>query len=574
MITLVLEAPLEEIARFLAGVFPFSGFGRDALVRAASRVSIEYYPAGSRVPVSVAEPDGEHRVVVRSGSVELRFPASAGGGLAGRAGEGDALPASLTFSRGRIVPDAVALEDTLVLLVPDDDGGAPVAPDDGLATPARTCGDLRGRPFVACAPDVPLIEAALRMRAVDAALLVVDAVPPALVTDRDLRNHVVASGLPATAPVSTIADATVPVVAATLPPAEALLLLLEAGAEQALVTRGGQVLSVLSQDDLAREWTPVPVCLPTTAEGIESGSVAWLVATGSPSSVGSFRAASLDAIVRASVRKALPAGGSLPGAFAWIALGPIARRDPASPLREHSILVSAGGGFRVLSALSTVASAVSEALTRAGCPACAMNTVASNPLWCRGVDTWRQYLDGWLVLRDPVSAERAAAFLDARAVAGDASLAEELRGMTRDAYRIDPSFRARLVDAVRALPPPLGFFRGAVLERDGGTFDRLDLDARLLEPIASCARIAALDTDAFVEDTTGRLRNSAARSLAGAGALEALSVVFEDVSALRLRAGPLPACASLAPADRRLLERAFHALDDGIAWLATTGEGA
>ncbi|MBM3299704.1 MAG: hypothetical protein FJY85_07100, partial [Deltaproteobacteria bacterium] len=82
--------------------------------------------------------------------------------------------------------------------------------------------------------------------------------------------------------------------------------------------------------------------------------------------------------------------------------------------------------------LSLATMAVSD-LERTGHPRCRNNFMASNPKWCKDLGSWKRQFEEWIATPMTPEIFLSTIFFDFRAVAGDSSIAEDLR--TRVASR-------------------------------------------------------------------------------------------------------------------------------------------
>jgi CBS domain-containing protein len=155
--------------------------------------------------------------------------------------------------------------------------------------------------------------------------------------------------------------------------------------------------------------------------------------------------------------------GPPPAPYAWVVLGSVAREEEALTAdQDHALVLSEpdhGDWF------ARLAHRVTEVLVECGWPRCPGDVMATNPRWCLTVAQWRQHFTAWSAEPNPDSVLHAAIFHDMRHLGGDPRLTEEVRRMAAS------STSSRLLGHLSAqalrVRPPLGFFRGFVLERDG-----------------------------------------------------------------------------------------------------------
>ncbi|WP_054285882.1 putative nucleotidyltransferase substrate binding domain-containing protein [Gulbenkiania mobilis] len=164
--------------------------------------------------------------------------------------------------------------------------------------------------------------------------------------------------------------------------------------------------------------------------------------------------------------------------------------------------------------LPGLAEAFSAALERFGYPPCAGGIMISRPAWRQTVADFSRTLQGWVDRPDGEALMNLAIFVDAEAVAGDASLLHACRSTLRAALVDDPSFYARFARAVEQFDTPLGLFAQLLTqEREGQAM--LDLKKGGIFPIVHGVRALALEKGLTENNTFDRLDK-----LATCGALE------------------------------------------------------
>ncbi len=136
---------------------------------------------------------------------------------------------------------------------------------------------------------------------------------------------------------------------------------------------------------------------------------------------------------------------------------------------------------------------VSAALAACGFVTTAKAIVAGHPSACRAIGEWEGAFGNWI--RDPIEScvYRATSFFDLYPVHGDCRLVERLQRHIHGEEDRSPGFVPMLVNDSMANLPPLTFFRGLVIDDDGGYTETLDLQRATLQPVVDIARALALD---------------------------------------------------------------------------------
>ena len=169
-------------------------------------------------------------------------------------------------------------------------------------------------------------------------------------------------------------------------------------------------------------------------------------------------------------------------------------------------------GFE-LDDLPGVAARFNAALADLGYPPCPGNVMLTNPVWRQPLTAFRETLTEWCYGGDPEGPMRLAMFLDAVAVAGDATLLEQARDHLDRALTDSEVFLARFASAVGQVGDADHWWSWLGQRRD----TLLDLKRLGIFPIVHGVRALALRHRLREVGTAGRLRALAAR-----GKLEAV----------------------------------------------------
>ena len=149
----------------------------------------------------------------------------------------------------------------------------------------------------------------------------------------------------------------------------------------------------------------------------------------------------------------------------------------------------------------------------------------------RTFSEWGDRLRRWL--KGPGEPPTGAAGLfEMVAVSGDAHALEELRAeLVREACE-EEALRARLAAESVASPPPLGFLGKLVVATSGEHRNKLDLYAGGIAPLADVVRVLALEKGILARSTLGRLREL--RSRHGYARADEIENALEFLHTLRI----------------------------------------
>lgn len=533
------QAPeLAEVAGFLRRHAPFDALEDAELDDAVRAIEIEYHRRGA-VLLAIGNRN-DALAVIRRGAVEVH---DAEGRLVARMAEGESygLPSLLT---GRAVRHRVtAIEDTLLYRLPaeafqhlrrtvpafdrhfmrslDERLQRAAAPSGNplLATPI---GQLATRAPIALPHDASIRDAARRMSdaGISSLLVTRDGALAGIVTDRDLRNRVLAEDRDPSSAVHTIMTADPATLDADRPVFDAVLTMVGRGIHHLPVTRGGEPVGMLTTRDLMRLHTRHPLYLVRQLQREEDvdglaracgelpGMFTALVDSGARAEdIARALSAFADAAARRLIEIVQKSLGPAPMRWTWLAFGSLARGETllGSDQDNGLLLEREPRDDDEAGYFTRFARATNDGLAACGYPLCKGDIMASNPSWRRGVDGWREHFSGWMRSPEPQALLNASIFFDQRRVAGDETL---LASLQRAIFAEAPErglFLATLARQVAAYNVPLGLFRRFVVEQHGEHRDTLDLKRAGVLPLNDLVRVRALAAGIAAPGTLARL---------------------------------------------------------------------
>lgn len=610
-----MDVELAEVRDFLAQHPPFDALPEEVLDRLPARCSLRYARRGS--VVLHAGGRGDRLWVVRSGAVDITDE----GRLVDRVGAGGCFGMSALVERGPIRYDATAREDSLFITLPQADFdeltranpevgvffaathhgrirtalGQLQQPRTGSAVFRTAVADLLRSAPVSTGPQVTIAEAARRMTeaGVSSILLMEEDRLVGILTDRDLRRRVVAAGTPTDRPVREVMTLD-PVTISSQ--ALALEVMLEMTGRNIhhlpVVDAEGQVVGLVTTTDLVRLERSNPVYLVTDlAKARDVDAVVGLAdripriveqlvtEDATAEDVGRVATALTDAVTVRVLELAEAELGPAPAPWAWVALGSAAREELTLRGDQDHAMVLADEADPEDPWWGAVAERVTDALEACGLERCDGDVMATNPRWRKRVQDWQVQFARWAHEPQPDAVLWAAIFYDMRAVHGDAELVRRLRDEVVTRGSRSDLLLAHLAGQAARMRPPIGFFRGFVLEDAGEHRDTLDIK-RGISAIVQLARVHALRAGATALPTGARLAAARARGVLAVESAVDLADAHELMSYLRLqhqvaqvRDGRRPDNhldpESLSSLDRRHLRDAFQIVRQAQHGLST-----
>ena len=202
--------------------------------------------------------------------------------------------------------------------------------------------------------------------------------------------------------------------------------------------------------------------------------------------------------------------------------------------QDNALLLRDGFEFTGLGALTERFTA---ALITFGYPRCPGNIMLSNPLWCQPLAAFKQTLRGWLFDGEPDGAMNLAIFLDAAAVAGDATLLQQARHFVDEFLVDNDAFFARFASAADQFAEPAGWWaRLAALSgrAEPEAAPAFDLKKLGTFPVVHGVRTLALQQHVAELGTAARLQVLAERGHLPAAMARDLTEALHFLMALKL----------------------------------------
>jgi CBS domain-containing protein len=136
--------------------------------------------------------------------------------------------------------------------------------------------------------------------------------------------------------------------------------------------------------------------------------------------------------------------------------------------------------------------AMVEVLLACGFASCPGDIMASNPKWVQPMSKWKSYFSEWIIRPTEEAILSATIFFDFRPVAGNLRLGETLSLHIYEEIQNKKIFLNFLAKNALMNPPPLGFFKGFVVEKSGEHENEFDIKSRAMMPLADLARLLVL----------------------------------------------------------------------------------
>lgn len=372
-----------------------------------------------------------------------------------------------------------------------------------------------------------------------------------IVTDADFRS-IVAQGLDIHQPVTQIMTAEPLTLAPNNQASEALLLMARRNIRHVPVIDQGTIVGVISATDLLRGQTHSAIylvadiyCAQTVARLSELSKdlpkvLVGLVKQSLPAyEIGHAITSIGQAIVRRLIAIAEEQFGKPPIPYAFIVAGSMARREQTAHTDQDNgmILSDAYNEAEHGEYFRNVAKFVSDGMDECGYVYCPGNIMATNDQWRQPLAVWRSYFNQWISVPNGQALLNASIFFDLRCLYGDCSLLEALQEDFLAKTKAQTLFQAFMAANALNHRPPIGFFRGFVLDKESVDSDEkgMDMKKRGVVPVIDLARVYALAGGHHAVNTWERLDAIATSHGITQVSIDDLKDAFEFISRVRLQ---------------------------------------
>jgi CBS domain-containing protein len=403
-----------------------------------------------------------------------------------------------------------------------------------------------------------------------------------IVTDKDLRQRVLAQGLDPAGAIEQVMTGNPMSLAADSGVDAALLLMMRQNYHHLPVVDEGKPLGLVTAGDILRSQSEHP--LRVMRDIYKKNSVAELVVLSRrlPSlfermvnlgrdveQIGRMVTLITDAFTIRLIHLAEQELGPPPMAYAWVVFGSQAREEQTARTdQDNGMVLEKEADEDQAAYFAKLSEWVCDGLDQLGYVYCPGEIMALNVTWRVSLARWKRHFDDWIDEPDPKSVMHSSIFFDIRCVHGDKQLVDDLQEHASTRARDNRIFRRFMATNVLSHRPPLGFFRRFVQEDDGSHSEGLNLKHRGIVPITDLVRIRALEAGILEANTfrrielvveTGMMNEDDASSLRDA--LILINRIRLTHQSAQMSAGEQPSnfvpTEDLSPLMRRNLKAAF-----------------
>lgn len=416
-----------------------------------------------------------------------------------------------------------------------------------------TVGSYCQRQVATCSPACRLVDAAdlMRQRGISSLVVCTDGNPVGILTDRDLRNKVVARGLdPAALTVAEVMNSPLVTISEHDYLFEALHRISRHKIHRLVVTApSGQLAGIITDSDILRIQTFSPQQLLREIEeaaGIAElkelhqrvqGLVERMVGSG-------IRIRDMVRLIahlndRIAIRLIdllrMERFAGLTERFAFFVLGSEGRGEQTLTTDQDNALVYADdcspADVRQLEEFST---ALIDGLIAIGIPSCPGGIMAKNELWRHSLVQWRTVLDQWFSTPTPQNILKVSMFSDLRMVSGDPALERSLKMHVAGRLAENELYLGHMTSNLLRFAVPLGWF-GRIKTGRGAEAGRVDLKKAGIFAITEGVKILSLGSGVQETGTFERIEKLVQLEVIDRQGADDLTASFDALVSFRLR---------------------------------------
>jgi CBS domain-containing protein len=537
---------LEDVTAFLRKVPPFQFLEEENLQAVARNLSMEFYPKDMVILRQDGLPSDSLRII-KKGGVKVSMVSEDGGEVViDYRGEGDTFGFLSLVGKDRIRSNVTAVDDTICYLLGKEmllklldsqlsfteyflkshitkyidrtyremqDKSMFYGGSDRLLFTTRV-GDMAIKGVVYTQENTTIREASRIMSQNSISSIVImnaQNLPVGIMTDRDLREKVVAKERSVQEPVKDIMSTTLIRVDARDYCFEAVLKMIKYNIHHILVIKDGALMGVITNHDLMMLQGTSPLSLTKdiesqqTIDGLVPASkkinsiVGLLLKEGAKTSnITKIITEINDRLVRKVLEFAERKHGKSPVPYCWIVFGSEGRKEQTFKTDQDNALIYAdpptdAEGEIAEKYFAAFTETVRDSLLQCGFPTCPANYMASNPQWRQSLKVWEKYFSSWIATPTSEALIHCLAFFDFRPMYGEIALAESLRDTLNALLKDQKVFLGYLANMAIKNTPPIGFFKSFVVEKGGEHKDELNLKIKGLAPLIDLIRLFALE---------------------------------------------------------------------------------
>ncbi len=405
-----------------------------------------------------------------------------------------------------------------------------------------------------CAPDDTVLKVAATMRDQKISSMVVckNNKPVGILTDRDLRNKVVAQGVdPASITAADIMNAPLITVGEDDFIFEALYLISRNNIHRVcVVDKNDRLIGIITDSDILQLQTHSPQKLVRDIEESQTinelkqrhkqiqGLVLHLVGTGvlTRDLVTMIAHLNDQLLLRLVTLLRAQQFSDLTDRFAFIVLGSEGRREQTLTTDQDNAIIYADDlSTEEIARIEAFSNVLIDALIDIGVPACPGGIMAKNAIWRRSQSEWSDVLLRWLSSPTPENILTGSMFFDLRTVYGDISFERSIKHWLEGYFVKEKAFLVHSAANAVRFKTPVGLFGRIKVEREGDHRGKIEVKKAGIFTMTEGIKALALEAGITDGGTIERIHSLVKAGVFKLSLAEDLEASYNFLVFLRLR---------------------------------------
>ncbi|RUO61784.1 hypothetical protein CWI76_05505 [Pseudidiomarina marina] len=370
-----------------------------------------------------------------------------------------------------------------------------------------------------------------------------------ILTDRDLRNRVIAQGLSYDIQVNAVMTQAPATVYGRQTLMDALTLMTQHNIHHLpVLDDNDQPIGMITNTDLMRQQRSEPVMLISAinkadtreqlvaeAQHIPAYMQTFAARVHDTTMVGRLLASLTDSMTRKLISLYEQEHGVAPSAYCWIAFGSQGREDQVlSSDQDNGLLLGNGLNEQQLEWFKGLGEYVCTGLNECGIPLCPGDIMASNPDCRRTLDGWLDRFQTWTESPTPKALMYCQIFFDSRMVHGNKRLYQRYRDEVAKLGKSE-FFLGNLARLQVSVQVPLGLFNRFRGTESGKDSDLINIKRYGIALINDIVRIYSLQAGLTAPQTLVRLEQLRGSNLLNRKDNQSLAEAWQFLTQLRLQ---------------------------------------
>lgn len=221
---------------------------------------------------------------------------------------------------------------------------------------------------------------------------------------------------------------------------------------------------------------------------------------------------------------------------AFMVLGSEGRKEQTLKTdQDNAMIIADDASSADIADIEAFSQILIDALIEIGVPECPGGIMARNEFWRRSLADWKSAIDSWVGSPSSQNILNFSMFSDMRTLCGDPSLELQLKEYIIQVAEENSIFLARMAQNVCRFPPPLGMFGQIKVESTGTHLGSLDLKKAGIFALTEGIKILALSAGILGGSTHERLAVLQQKDILSQAQVNDIEASFNLLTFLRLR---------------------------------------